>query len=933
MSSNVTDQFHSMDLNTSGASTTTSAKKRPKRAFHTDFNQPTSVEQFQQQQQSLSPFYGQTLPFPPSTHASPAVHQEPPHLQDATQEETVPSIQATRYANQQEYDTPDAEGSYKSFLTFSNTVPPEAGTQFHVTDQGTASSKFIRSTMYYVPESEKLRSATKLPLAVTIRPFAPQLSSEEPVQLVEFQQTVATDDDPLSIGPVRCHRCRAYINPSMQFTHNQKFICNICQFANNLVPQEYAVPLDSRGYRVDKFIRPELHNSCYDITVPQEYNFNAKKKSEPLHIVFLIDLSENSIKQNLPGLISDSIRSTLFQYNSNENGNDNENEDENEDENENENENEQKQKKEPIPYKISIMAFDKRIYFFNLSSKLEKTQISISSDLDDPFVPFDEGLFASPTESQFVIEDALNTIEQWASTSKTFEIEPCFASACKTAGLCLEMHGGGKIVSVLSNLPSWGPGGLKYKDNKAVGRTPSPEVEKKIFHPDNAYWKSMTKDFIKNSVGMDLFVVAHSSVDLSNIGYLVSSTGGEISRWTNFNLERDARLFTAKFKSSVLSTTGYQGQLKLRCSNGLQVAQYYGTSSSSSEATLAGSVQDPIIPILSQNQSFTLLLKYDGLLSKKLDCHFQAALLYTDPRGVRKVRIINLVLAVATKLDDVFYFTDENAIITTLVRDTLSFIGNQTLNELRESLNTKLVEIFTHYRAMNEYGYGRARTFSNKLLFPDALKNLPLHILSFLKTNAIKSATGSSADTRLAEAYNMLTMPIERLMYYLYPALVELHSLDDEDGTIDDTTEFTIMPRYKELTAKNLDRGVYILCDGQRTWVWVDPDSNIMLIKDLFGEQYESVDQLDALMDELPDSLPSDISQQARNIVYFFNKNIVGVDSSSVHIVRKGVDGAEHHFRELLRDDSLGGAIKAANGPSFSEYLTSLHQAIKHKDL
>ena len=121
---------------------------------------------------------------------------------------------------------------------------------------------------------------------------------------------------------------------------------------------------------------------------------------------------------------------------------------------------------------------------------------------------------------------------------------------------------------------------------------------------------------------------------------------------------------------------GYQGQLKLRCSNGLQVTQYYGTSSAVAEASVVGAgTQDPIIPVLNEDQTFTVLLQYDGKLNTKYDCHFQAALLYTDPSGIRKVRVINLVLAVSETLDDVFNFVEQDSVVTTIVRDTLSFVG------------------------------------------------------------------------------------------------------------------------------------------------------------------------------------------------------------------------------------------------------------------
>lgn len=874
------------------------------------FSQPNP--QFQLQPQS-----------PMQTPSVPQVDQF--HLRDMTNSESQSndiSLQIYRYQDQKKYNTPGEEGNLKQFFTFAETVPPDAGTQFLAVDQGTALSKFMRSTMYYVPESEQVRVATKLPLAVTIRPFAPLLLSEDPVPVVDFSQRDPNDlaipkedgdKDPLSIGPLRCRRCRCYVNPSMQFTHTQRFVCNICQFPNNVVPEEYASYLDANGYRVDKYIRPELHRSVYDILVPKEYNFGgAERESKPLHYVFLIDISESSVKQNLPVLVADAIRATLFDFDQEYT------------------EADEGQAKPKM--KIAIAAFDKRVHFFNLSPKLDRAEISISADLEDPFVPFDEGLFVDPEESRFVIEDALNYLERFSiEEGKIFDSEPCFAAACRTMMMCLENLGGGKIVSILSNLPSWGPGGLKFKDNQAVGRGVSGEAEKKLFTPDNEYYKVLAKDFIEKNVGLDLHVVSHVPVDLSNVGWFASVTGGEISRWPNFNFERDARALTAKIVSSVKKITGYQGQLKLRCSNGLQVSQYYGTSSSISDTnTVVGTVQDPIIPILSQDQTFTVLLEYDGKLSTKLDCHFQAALLYTDPNGVRKVRVINLVLAVTKKLEDVFNFCDESAVVTTIVRDTLSYVGKETLAELRESLNLKLVDVFARYRAVNEYGHNQAKTMTNKLLFPDSLKHLPTYILSFLKTAAIRAHSGVNADTRLADVYSMLTMPVERLLYHLYPALVELHSLQPEE-CLWLNEEFLSLPVYRGLSNKNLDRGIYILCDGIRVYVWVDPETNVMLLKDLFGDGVSSIQDIQPLMDELPE-LNTEISQQARNLIQYFQTHLVGLSklgSAGIQIVRRGLDGSEFAIRELLMDDSFGGAVTATSGPSYPEYLANLHLAIK----
>ncbi|KAK6198172.1 sec-24-like membrane protein [Scheffersomyces amazonensis] len=820
------------------------------------------------------------------------------------------SLQDFRYYTQLEYSTPQDDGSYKTFLTFQNVTPPEAGTRYIAIDQGSASPKYIRSSMYYMPESEVLRSASKLPVSVTIRPFAPLLDTEDPVPVVDMKRDYLQTggDDPLSKGPIRCRRCRTYVNASFQFTNNNKFICNICQFANNSVPDDYVSYLDNQGLRVDRFQRPELHKGVYDLLVPPEYNFGGlEKPAESLHHVFLIDISEQSIKQNVNTVIADSIRATLY--------------------------GQQQPEQQQQALKVSIIAFDKRLHFYNLSADLDTTQVVVSSDLDDPFVPFFEGLFVDPHDSRNVIEDALNHLERLNSDDHYLEAESCFAVACKTAMLALEQVGGGKITAVLASLPSWGPGALRIKDNKAIGRSGigSIEVEKSLYLADNDYYKALQKEFIDKSVGMDLHVISNASVDLSNVGWLASVSGGKVYRWSNFHAERDGRALTSRINDSITATTGYQGQLKVRCSNGLQVSQYYGTSSSVAETSVAGGIQDPVVPILSKDQTFTVLFEYDGKLNKRYDCHIQVALLYTDPEGIRKVRIINLVLAVSERLEEIFAFADENAVVTTIIRDSLSFVGKQPLNELRESVNQKLVEVFTQYRAMEEYGHNSSRTLTNQMLFPTSLKNLPHYLLAFIKTKAIRNSSTISADSRLHDIYDMLTMPIDKLMYHLYPALVELHSLTDEQGLINESTNLLSLPLYKAPSIKSMEPGVYILCNGSKVYVWVDPHANILLIKDLFGDHIESPDELDPLMDELP-AIDTTISIQARNIIQYFNEYLIGtstLEMGGIQLVRPGIDGSEIEFREALVDDSLHGTLATSSGPNIADYLSSLHKAIR----
>lgn len=850
-----------------------------------------------------------------------AISVATPHEISAQSQLNNMLLSEARHSAQQEFYTPDfdADGNslgFRSFLSFQNVLPPVAGTQFHAVDQGTATPKHMRCSMYNVPESEPLRRATKLPLAVTIRPFAPLLPTEEPVPTVDMLMLgMTTYSDPMDVGPPRCNRCRTYINPLMTHTSSGRFTCNVCQFPNNDVPPEYVSMLNPvDNMRIDRMARPELHKGVYDIVVPSYYNVGgAEKQPEGLHHVFLVDVSHQSIIKQLPVLVADAIRAAIFDYLEEYGA-------------------EEVQSK----LKFAILLFDKSMHFYNLSPRLDTCQVTVSGDLDDPFIPFSEGLFADPEDSRMVIEDALNNLELLCTEKVLHDTEPCFSVAVRTAAMCLDQVGGGKITAVLSTLPSWGPGGSKVKENRNVGRTMLAEAEKKIYSADNEYYKVLAQDLVAQNVGLDVFIVATSYADMSNIGWLASVTGGRVYKWPDFNFERDGRSLTSQIVNSVKKCTGYQGQLKLRCSNGLQVAQYYGfPTHNDSVVGLSSTLPDPVIPVLDEDQTFTVLLEYDGTLNTKYDCHFQAALLYTDPQGVRKVRVINLVLAVSERLQDVFSFVDQDAVTTAIVRDTLSFVGKELIAELRNSVNSKLVDIYTLYRAMSEENHNRNSTM-NQLIFPDSLKHLPVYVLAFIKSKALRDSTAVQADARLCDVYQMLYMPVERLVYHLYPAMVELHSLQDDDClVIDDpanASEFVQVPEYRALSAELLESGVYVLCNGSTVYMRVHPDTNPLLLKDLFGDHVNSVNDIDPLIDSLPE-LPTHISQQARNLVTFFQERIVGsclIGSLAIQVVREGIDSLTYEFKECLVEDHL--PSKTMNtSPNYSEFLQSLHGAIRGK--
>ncbi|KAK3260073.1 hypothetical protein CYMTET_30955 [Cymbomonas tetramitiformis] len=117
--------------------------------------------------------------------------------------------------------------------------PPPATSAFVVRDTGNCSPRFIRPTLNQIPATSELLQSSGMPLALMVQPMALLEPGEEPLQVVDFGEA----------GPVRCGRCKAYINPYMKFMENgRRFQCNLCGFLNDC-PRDYMCHLGPDGRR------------------------------------------------------------------------------------------------------------------------------------------------------------------------------------------------------------------------------------------------------------------------------------------------------------------------------------------------------------------------------------------------------------------------------------------------------------------------------------------------------------------------------------------------------------------------------------------------------------------------------------------------------------------------------------------------------------
>lgn len=763
-------------------------------------------------------------------------------------------------------------GTNPLFKTFENACPPPANTNYSVLDQGIASPEYTRLTMYNVPATEQLRSVTQLPLGLQIRPFAPKSGNNE-------QQELAVADF-TEIEPPRCRRCRTYINPSMLFVEGgTKYVCNMCQFSNP-VQADYFQPTDASNRRIDWETRPELAFGSYDIEVPSTY-WKDERAPTGLNHLFVIDVSVDAVKKELPKLAVEAIRSTLYGEN-----------------------------RKPFPpgAKVGIMTFDRTIHFYNLNANLTQAHMMVMTDIDDAFVPLDDGLFVDPQDSRMVIEDLLDRIDLLFAESKT--AEPAFGAVLQAAYKALESTGG-KVSATLSALPTWGPGNLFFREDSQQNKA---ETEKDLLVSTNQYYLDMGKKFATAGIGLDLFLFPSSYIDLANTGEVCRASGGQEHFYPRFVPERDGRKFIADFIKANTGEFGSQAILKVRCSNGLQVEAYYGNFYQENNQQSG----DPFLGTVGPHTTIGVLLNYDGKLDTRLDAHFQVALLYTSTTGKRMVRVHNILASVTEQqYKPVINFVDVDACIGIAARNALAKVGSVSLKEIRYGLNEKIVEIFASYRRMTG-----ANQPSSQLLMPISLRSLIIYFLSLQKSRPLRG-THVFSDGRVHATRLMNTLNTDELSLYLYPRVIGIHNYRPEDCEYSEETGQFIMPVNIEASANKVDEGgVYLLYNGQQgALLWFHKQVSPLLLQDLFGEEISQLQDINPYINELP-VLDTDINRKTRNLIAHFAQH-ADLSFLGIQLARHGLDGAEYEYHAMMVED------RNMDTYNYVDYVAHIHRHVK----
>lgn len=856
----------------------------------------------------------------------------------------------------------DQEFFYREFFgTCSREGMPLSTTNFAAVDQGNCSPKFMRLTTYCLPSTEEVAEMSKLPVALTVQPFAQLRLDEAPVPLSE----------PGESGPPRCKRCRAYINPWCLFVEGgMKWICALCGTATE-VAADYFCNLDINGRRADVEQRPELTHGSVDFAVPTEYwavqaptdvskmlplatkqpgaEATAKlttkttlqqnvdrlgrvgaesdpakaavnaahtagqsaldmlqlgegqttvRAPRPLTYLFVLDVSFSAVRCGALQVATKAIRQTLYGASGQAPSDD-----------------ASPGFGVPPGSRVGIITFDQALHFYNLDAQLEQAQMMVMADTEDPFVPISEGLLVDPWASKKVIETLLRELPSHFAESTV--AEAAVGTAVQVSQAVLN-HRGGQLNLFLSTIPTVGPGKLKHREDTKLYGT---DKEVQLFVAQDSFYQKMGEELALAGVGVNTFFFPSQYIDVASIGHMSAETGGELFFHPRFDPVRDGPRVVAEVLRVVLRETAFNVTMRVRCSSGLRVVQHLGHFHRHGLTDLEVGTWDA-------DKAFSALVKHDQRLEESREAYFQCAVLYTTATGERRVRVHTLAVPVTSTLGNVFRYADMDSAVAYYAKEAATLARTKPLKEVRNYLTSKCVAILLAYRKNCA-----STTNAGQLILPESFKLFPLYVLALLKNKAVKGGNVTS-DVRVYFCRLLLTQGVGAIMTLLYPRMIALHTLKPGDGepiphltglspekqiVEDALLKVTSVPRAMRPSFLRMEpNGAYLLDNGEWCLLWLGAEVAPQFLEGLYG--VTSLDELDPRMTTLP-ALPTALSKHVRALVQSFAQQR-GKQTLQVVMARQNRDGMEVEFANNLVEDQNNDAM------SYVDYLCHVHRVI-----
>ena len=704
-------------------------------------------------------------------------------------------------------------------------------------------------TLGVLPQTSSMLGA--LPLAVISQPLALETSAASSASSSEggeeSDSPVPTIPLRTGVGIVRCRNCRAYINPYVQWLDGcRQWRCNLCA-AVNKVSIPYYSPVDpTTGQREDIRERLELTHGCVEFEAPGEYS--ARTPMIPTY-VFVLDVSHAALTT---GFFAAAVAGLASWFS---------------------------QQQQYRRVRVGLVTFDSAVHFYDLktvssSSGSSAFRMYALSDVAGapatveaaeadkwPMLPAPPSNFLVPlTERSDAFAALLAALPAMfpsaaeggvprssSSSSSGVAFGPAVLAARR---LCKRW--GGRIVTFLAGVPSLGPGAVTGSAGRGNGSVAAAASSRSLDEgaplcrplegPAGEFYKMLALDAAAAQTGFDLFVAtggmppSQGHKEAGTLAQLAQFSGGVVHGYPNFYAEVDgpalgtdiAGLLGQGENAAAAAASGWEGILRLRTSEGLDVALNYGSMYVRLPNLL-------ILPASHRSMAYTTSLKYtQGTLPQGQPyAYVQSALLYTNGFSRRVVRVSTIRVPVASAAPAVFAAIDTPALVTFLAKSTLEAVAyDTTITAARKALYSRAADILRQYARACCGGGGGIKAALSQL--PDALATFPLYVLSLLKHPALVRI---APDERACIIAAFRSLPPKAILEEIHPQLYDLGEIDlAAAAAAADSPDAVAVPPLKALTAASLNQESVMLFNcGSCLLFYIGRNASRDLLTAIFG--------------------------------------------------------------------------------------------------
>ncbi|KAF7355957.1 Protein transport protein SEC24 [Mycena venus] len=688
---------------------------------------------------------------------------------------------------------------------------PEIQLPFNLTTAPESSdvSLYQSSTLNAVPKTENLLHDSKVPLGLVISPHRTLADGEEAVPLVE--------DGVIA----RCRRCRAYINPYVQFIDgSSRWRCSLCGLSNE-VPQSF----QWSGRPEQPYARVELSHPVVDFVAPAEYVVRGAPLA-PAY-VFLLDVSQGAIHS---GMFHTALRTMAESLDRLPN--------------------------DQLRTKVAIICYDISLYFFSMPPSGEFGMLVVS-DLEEPYLPRCDDLPSQPLRVPAV------------PLAQRLKRPYCSSSAAT----------GGKIVLLSASVPTLGKGALDGAGD-AQRRNDSqkePDSDKSA----SAFYHAFALSCIKSCVSVDVFLAGdqyRGVATLSELRHYFSPlkkvdpkpslqpllphyASGQAFYYSGFNaaVHEDAVKFAVELGRVLTMPSMLEAEMRLLNYFAFLACFTLGISVKSMHGNFFVQGTDRVVmPAVPLDQSYAVELQIEETLAERMVV-FQTGLLHTTSSGERRIRVLTLALPTTSVISEVFASADARALAVLLAKQAVQRTSVLTLEDRREQLLRKVAAMCAAYKAVH-----KTHSPELQLLLPANLKMFPILVLGLFKKIATQLNTERVSDVRAYTRVLLTSAAPQQLIRYIYPDIYSLHNMPADVGFVGSEGTL-IMPTPLPLTSTWWEsHGLYLIDDGQVIYLIVSRDAVPLLINDVFDvRDYQA---LKGGKFELPE-VNTAISERIRSIV------------------------------------------------------------------